>query len=51
MFSFQIVELFFAFYCLHKDLGHKVTIVYKESLGFKVFVIFQFRFKVFVVFN
>jgi hypothetical protein len=51
MFSFQIVELSFGFYCLQKDLGHRVTLVYKESLEFKVFVIFQFRFKVFVVFN
>jgi hypothetical protein len=51
IFSFQIVELSFVFYCLQKDLGHRVTLVYKESLGFKVFVIFQFRFKFFVVFN
>jgi hypothetical protein len=51
MLSFQIVQLSFAFYCLQKDLGHRVTLVYKESLGFKIFVIFQFRFKVFVVFS
>jgi hypothetical protein len=29
MFFFQIVELFFAFYCLQKDLGHRVR-VYKK---------------------
>jgi len=51
IFSFQIVELSFVFYCLQKDLSHRVTFVDKESLGFTVFVIFQFRFKVFVVFN